>query len=75
MATTRTTIAFDDDLLRRLKQRAASEGRPLQAVVNDLVRRGLAHPRGGRFTLELGGFQGEPRPGVDEAQRPAGSRS
>ena len=74
MPMTRTTIAFEDDLLRRLKKRAAAEGRPLQALVNDLVRSALATGRAGPFTLELGGFRGEPAPGVDERRRPGGSR-
>ncbi|MFM2153965.1 MAG: CopG-like 1 or ribbon-helix-helix domain, 5 [Pseudomonadota bacterium] len=73
MATTRTTIAFDDDLLRRLKRRAVSEGRPVQELVNDLVRRGLAAPRGARYALELGGFAGTPRPEGRDV-RPVGRR-
>jgi plasmid stability protein len=75
MATTRTTIAFDDDLLRRLKKRAASEGRTVQALVNDLVRGALAVRRDGPFSLELGGFHGVPAPGIDELRRPAVRRS
>jgi hypothetical protein len=75
MSTTRTTIAFDDGLLRRLKKRALAEGRPVQELVNDLVRRGLSAKRGEKFALELGGFRGEPRPGVDETLRPAARRA
>lgn len=61
----RTTVNLDEDLLRRLKERAAREGRTLQAVTNDLLRRGLAG--GGRpdYRLELRTWKGELRPGVD----------
>lgn len=33
---------IDDDLHRRLKDRAAAEGRPLNALVTELLRAGLA---------------------------------
>lgn len=70
MRMTRTTIGIDDDLLRRLKRRAASEDRSIQALVNDLLRQAMA-PRKSRFTLELKGFRGEARAGVDVTDRAA----
>jgi len=60
----RTTLALDDDLLRRLKRLAASQGRTLQAVVNDLLRQALAAKRP-PFKLELEGWEAAPQPGVD----------
>jgi plasmid stability protein len=66
----RTTLALDEDLLRRVKQRAATEGRPMQAVVNDLLRLGLARsaPQKG-YRLTLQGWAAEELPGVDICDR------
>lgn len=62
----RTTLALDEDLLRRLKQRALSEGRTMQAVASDLLRQGLARA-GARlpYRLELTGWSAELEPGLD----------
>jgi hypothetical protein len=38
----RTTIRIDDDLLARLKARAAGENIPLAQLVNRVIRAGLA---------------------------------
>ncbi|MGQ9919883.1 MAG: hypothetical protein ACUVRZ_00985 [Desulfobacca sp.] len=38
----RTTLAIDDDLLRQLKEESARLGKPLGAVVNNLLRQALA---------------------------------
>ena len=66
----RTTLAIDDDLLRRLKQRAAAEGRTLQAVTNDLLRSALARkPRGQQSQLRLRRWKAEEQPGVDILDR------
>jgi plasmid stability protein len=62
----RTTLALDDDLLRRVKQRAAAEGRSMQSVVNDLLRQALvARGRAPGYRLELQGWHGREQPGVD----------
>jgi len=37
-----TTIDLPDTLYRQIKARAALEGRPVQALVGDLLQRGLA---------------------------------
>ena len=37
----RTTLVLDDNLFRQMKKKAASEGRTLQAVANELLRRAL----------------------------------
>lgn len=65
----RTTIDLDRDLLRRLKQRAAAEGRTLQAVVNDLLRRALRPQPREPFKLTLNAWEATPQPGVDLADR------
>ena len=61
----RTTIDIDDRLLRQLKAKAASEGRTLQAVVNEHLKRASAAPTGPPYRLQLEGWRAEPRPGVD----------
>jgi hypothetical protein len=38
----RTTVTLDDQLLRQLKARAASSGKPFRQVVNEVLRAGLA---------------------------------
>jgi plasmid stability protein len=65
----RTTLALDDDLLRALKRRAAEQGKPLQAVVNDALRQAIASPRRGKFKLRLKGWSAKLQPGVDLADR------
>lgn len=61
----RTTLRLDDDLLRRLKEKAAREGRTLQSVANDLLRRGLVEPKASGYALELETWSAETGPGVD----------
>jgi plasmid stability protein len=61
----RTTLKLDEDLLRRLKERAAREGRTLQSLANDLLRRGLSDSGRGDYRLELLTWKGELQPGVD----------
>ena len=67
----RTTLKLDDDLLRRLKEKAAREGSTLQSVANDLLRQALAAPVGGEYRLELFTWKGELQPGVDLNDRDA----
>ena len=66
----RTTLRLDDDLLRRLKERAAREGSTLQSLANDLLRQGLTRPkRSSDYVLELAGWRAEVRPGIDLLDR------
>lgn len=66
----RTTIALDDDLLRRLKETAARERRTVGEVVNDLLRQALAPQRNRRgYKLTLRGWASQPQPGVDILDR------
>jgi plasmid stability protein len=66
----RTTLRLDDAILRELKKRAAAEGRTVQAVANDLLRRALAAPdRRAPYKLRLKGWDAREQPGVDLLDR------
>ncbi len=67
----RTTLKLDEGVLRRLKQQAATEGRTLQDLANQLLRRGLAAQDRQPYTLELRGWVATPQPGVDILDRDA----
>lgn len=68
----RTTLHIDDRLLAELKARAAREGRSMQSLANDLLRKGLAPAvADSEYRLELRGWDAEPRPGVDILDRDA----
>ena len=61
----RTTLDIDDRILRDLKKRAAAEGRTLQSVVNEYLKRAAATAVGPPYTLQLEGWQAALQPGVD----------
>jgi plasmid stability protein len=65
----RTTLDIDEAILRQLKRRAAEEGRSVQAVVNELLRRALNAPPAEGFTLTLRGWRAVEQPGVDLLDR------
>ena len=65
----RTTLVLDDNLLRQMKKKAAEEGRSLQAVANELIRRGLAARSHQGYRLKLQGWKAELQPGVDILDR------
>ena len=66
----RTTLALDDDLLRRLKADAAERGVTLAALVNEVLRQAtLARTPRKSFKLKLRGWQAELQPGVDILDR------
>ena len=66
----RTTLALEEDLLRRLKHRAAEQGRTVQAVANELLRQSLARQeKTPRFKLRLRGWAAKEQPGVDILDR------
>lgn len=63
----RTTLSLDEDVAAKLKAESQRSGRPFRAVVNDVLRRGLAsrapRPRGRPFKVvarDLGAL----RPGL-----------
>lgn len=66
----RTTLTIDENLLKRLKRDAASQGKTLAALVNDLLRQSLSEKRKrGTFKLHLEGWDAELQPGVDILDR------
>lgn len=65
----RTTLKIDDIVLRRLKQRAAAEGRSMQEVANQLLRRALASQDRGSYSLAMTGWEASEQPGVDLLDR------
>jgi plasmid stability protein len=66
----RTTLTLDERLLRALKARAARQGKTLGAVVNELLRQGLAaESRRTDYRLELQGWDARIQPGVDILDR------
>lgn len=44
MSPMRTTIRIDDELLRRVKERAATSGRTIGSIIEDALRVALAAP-------------------------------
>jgi hypothetical protein len=67
----RITLTIDDQLLRELKRKAAAEGRTLQSVANDLLRRSLLAPPQKSYQLRLHGWKATELPGVDVLDRDA----
>lgn len=67
----RTTLTLDDRILRLLKKKSAEEGRTLQAVTNDILRRGLAPAPSAPYTLRLQGWKAAELPGVNLLDRDA----
>ncbi len=66
----RTTLAIDDDVLKRMKEKAAREGRTLQDTANQLLKQALTPQRSGkRIRLALRGWKAVTRPGVDLLDR------
>jgi hypothetical protein len=61
---------IEESLLRLLKKKAAEEGRTLQDVANEALRRGLAQ-RASRpgYRLRLRGWKAVEQPGVDILDR------
>lgn len=64
----RTTISLDDQLARRVKERAAAAGMSVSAFIaqalRDVLTRAQAEPEVPPFRLVTAG-EGEPRPDVD----------
>lgn len=58
------------DLLRRLKETAAREGRSMQDLANDLLRDGLARLKEPpSYRLDLQGWEADTQPGVNLLDR------
>ena len=67
----RITLTIDDQLFRELKKKASEEGRTLQAVTNDLLRRSLAVSPSKPYHLQLRGWKAVEQSGVDLLDRVA----
>lgn len=67
----RTTLKLDESVLRRLKHLAAAEGRTLQDLANQLLRRALASRDRIPYTLVLTGWEATTQPGVNLFDRDA----
>ena len=65
----RTTLDIDERVLRALKKTAAEEGRTLQAVANDLLKRALHTRTLQPFSLQIQGWAADLQPGVDILDR------
>lgn len=65
----RTTLKIEEGLLRRMKEKAAREGKTLQDVANELLRRSLLTRRAPSFRLKLRGWKAFEQPGVDILDR------
>ena len=62
----RTTLAIDDDVLKRIKEKAAREGRTFQEIANELLKQALTpQPSRKRIKLVLRGWKAKTRTGVD----------
>ena len=64
-------MTIEDQLLLELKRKAAQEGRTLQAVINDLLRRSLIASPLEPYRLRLRGWKAAQLPGVDLLDRDA----
>ncbi|MFQ5680379.1 MAG: type II toxin-antitoxin system VapB family antitoxin [Gemmatimonadota bacterium] len=69
----RTTLNLDDDLMRRIKRRAAVTGRTITSIVETALRELLRHEEGspGPYRLTWTVVQGGAQPGVDLKDRDA----
>lgn len=65
----RTTLVLDPQLVRQLKKKAADEGRTLQAVTNDVLRRGLTENERRPYRLAWKTWDAELQPGVNILDR------
>ena len=61
----RTTLVIEGQLLREMKKKSVEEGRTLQAVTNDLLRRGLSAGSYKQYRLRLRSWKAKQLPGVD----------
>jgi hypothetical protein len=68
---TRTTLALKDDVLRRLKHRAAERATTVQVIANEILEEGLlARARNAGFRLRLPKpWQAKAAAGVDITDR------
>jgi hypothetical protein len=65
----RTTLKIEQSVLRQVKRIAAEEGRSLQDIANELLRRALASQDRGEYSLVMNGWDADLQPGVDVLDR------
>jgi hypothetical protein len=67
----RTTLNIQDDLMKRVKRRAAETGTTITEVVEKALRAAVAGqaPRRERYTLRWNPVAGRTLPGIDLADR------
>ena len=64
----RTTLTLDPDVVRLIEDAVHRERRPTKQVINDALRRGLAHPRSARTeAFRLVPHDSQLQPGLDLA--------
>jgi len=61
------TITIDEDLLKRIEEKAAKESRTAEQIANELLRSSLNGQK--PYKLELEGWNAQLRPGVDLSDR------
>lgn len=67
----RTTLTLDDDLLRRLRRKAAEEGCAMKDLIDRLLRSALAAPARTGYKLKWRTERGRLQPGVNLDDRDA----
>jgi plasmid stability protein len=67
----RTTLNLEDELMKRVKERAAKLGTTITEVVSEALRAAVAGqaPRTSGFSLRWNPVAGRARPGIDLADR------
>jgi hypothetical protein len=67
----RTTLNIEDDLMKRVKQRARETGCTITEIVEDALRSAVAGkaPNTARFSLTWTPVSGRALPGIDLADR------
>jgi predicted transcriptional regulator len=67
----RTTLNIDDDLMKRVKQRASETGTTITEVMEEALRAAVAGDAPGKTTFSLAWkpIAGRTRPGIDVADR------
>ena len=67
----RTTLNIEDELMKRVKKRAAETGTTITEVVEEALRAAVAGqtPRPTRFSLRWNPVSGRTRTGIDLADR------
>jgi hypothetical protein len=67
----RTSLNIDEDLMARVRDRAAATGKTITEIVEQALRAEVAgtRPRSGTFTLRWNPVRGAALPGIDLADR------